>query len=167
MTDEIKEKAEIISEVVEDAIVTAAETPTEVDAQIAVAKAEAAADRVVEAAQILEMAANIEIANITQDAAQEIAQHENKIENVEYDLKWQQEQIQELRQQMTQVLQGLAELKPSTPQPLTENLDMPQTVTVETNPSENAADPQQVENPIQEIIEQIQPQKAQRKIRAI
>lgn len=165
MSEEATEIKEITVETVK------VETPTEVEAQIAVAKAEATVQRAEEAVAVIEQTANIQIAQIAIDAEQQIAEHVEKVEELEYDQKWQQETIKSLQNSMDLMMEKMEawESKLSTQPQSAETL--PQTVEiVENQPSADAADQQaQLENPIAEIMEAAEtaPQKLKRKIRAL
>lgn len=167
MSEEVTEVKEITVETVKEET----ESPTEVEAQIAVAKAEASVQRAEEAVAIIEQTANIQIAQVAIEAEQQIAEHEEKVEELEYDQKWQLEMIKSLQTSMELMTEKMTALesKLSAPTQLTDSL--PQTVEiVETVQSGGEGDPQaQQENPIAEIVEAVEtaPQKVKRKIRAI
>lgn len=167
MTDEIKEVKEITVETVKEET----ETPTEVEAQIAVAKAEATVQRAEDAVAIIEQTANIQIAQVAIEAEQQIAEHEEKVEELEYDQKWQLEMIKSLQTSMELMTEKMTALesKLSAPTQLTDSL--PQTVEIVEQPlNVDVDDPQaQPENPIAEIVEAVEtaPQKVKRKIRAL
>lgn len=171
MSDEIKEKAEEIAEEIEEVIEQAIETPTEVEAQIAVAKAEAAVDRVVEAANILEIAAQIEVANITQQAEQQIAEHIETVEILEGSLEWAHERIKYLQDSMDKLWMKVEQLESNqSTQVLSTQMDpgMPETVAIQESAVE--VDPQDPpENLVAEALEAVAevPQKVVRKIRAL
>jgi hypothetical protein len=167
MSEEVTEVKEITVETVKEET----ESPTEVEAQIAVAKAEASVQRAEEAVAIIEQTANIQIAQVAIEAEQQIAEHEEKVEELEYDQKWQLEMIKSLQTSMEIMTEKMTalELKLSAPTQLTDSL--PQTVDiVETLQNGGEGDPQeQHENPIAEIVEAVEtaPQKVKRKIRAL
>lgn len=167
MSEEVTEVKEITVETVKEET----ESPTEVEAQIAVAKAEASVQRAEEAVAIIEQTANIQIAQVAIEAEQQIAEHEEKVEVLEYDQKWQLEMIKSLQNSMELMTEKMTALesKLSAPTQLTDSL--PQTVEiVETVQSGGEGDPQaQHENPIAEIVEAVEtaPQKVKRKIRAL
>lgn len=169
MSDNIKEKAEEIAEEVEETILEAAENPSEIEAQIVAAKAEAAVQRAEDAANTLEMAAAIQVANITQQAEQQIVEHEEKVEELEYDQKWQLEMIKSLQTSM-QNLESQVQILASNLQTPTPSMDnqLPQTVEIVEQLNADGAD-QAGQNPVAEIIEtadQVQ-EKIKRKIRAL
>lgn len=157
--DEVVEVKEIVTET----IVSEPEHPTEIEAQIAVAKAEAGAERAVEAAQMLEQAAAIQVAQIAIEAENQIEQHEEKVNELEYDQKWQQEQINYLTQTMEKVVEKMEALESKllTPQPSEE---IPPTVEV-ISQNENADGlPEQLDQQPPEI--QVPPS-PRRKIKAL
>ena len=167
MSEEVTEVKEITVETVKEET----ESPTEVEAQIAVAKAEASVQRAEEAVAIIEQTANIQIAQVAIEAEQQIAEHEEKVEVLEYDQKWQLEMIKSLQNSMEQMTEKMTALesKLSAPTQLTDSL--PQTVEIVEQPlNVDVDDPQaQPENPIAEIVEAVEtaPQKVKRKIRAL
>lgn len=167
MSEEVTEVKEITVETVK----AETESPTEVEAQIAVAKAEATVQRAEDAVAIIEQTAQIQVAQVAIEAEQQIAEHEEKVEELEYDQKWQLEMIKSLQTSMETMTEKMIALEStlSTPQPLTDNL--PQTVEIVEQPLNVDVDaPQdQPENPIAEIVETVEqvPQKLKRKIRAI
>lgn len=154
---------EIIKETVIETEVIVPETPTEVAAEIAVAKAEAGAERAIEAAQMVEQAAAIQVAQIAIEAEQKIEDHQEKVQELEYDQKWQQEQINSLLNGM-EMLAGKVEQLESKLLTPTPSQETPPTVEVIT-PEENAADQQEQPEP-EVIIDQV-PQKSRRQIRAL
>lgn len=168
MTDEIKE----VKEITEVTVKEETETPTEVEAQIAVAKAEATVQRAEDAVAVIEATAQMQVAQVAIEAEQQIAEHEEKVIELEYDVKWQNETIrylQDLTEKLVTKVEAL-ELKLSTPTALTDSQAIPQTVEVVEIQSGGEGDPQaQHENPIAEIVEAVEtaPQKVKRKIRAI
>lgn len=167
MSEEVTEVKEITVETVKEET----ESPTEVEAQIAVAKAEASVQRAEEAVAIIEQTANIQIAQVAIEAEQQIAEHEEKVEVLEYDQKWQLEMIKSLQTSMELMTEKMTALesKLSAPTQLTDSL--PQTVEIVEQPlNVDVDDPQaQPENPIAEIVEAVEtaPQKVKRKIRAL
>lgn len=167
MSEEVTEVKEITVETVTEET----ETPTEVEAQIAVAKAEATVQRAEDAVAVIEQTAQLQVAQIAIEAEQQIAEHEEKVEVLEYDQKWQLEMIKSLQNSMETMAEKMTALesKLSTPQPLTDSL--PQTVEIVEQPLNVDVDGQQdqPENPLAEIVEAIEqaPQKAKRKIRAL
>lgn len=167
MSEEVTEVKEITVETIKEET----ESPTEVEAQIAVAKAEATVQRAEEAVAIIEQTANIQIAQVAIEAEQQIAEHEEKVEELEYDQKWQLEMIKSLQTSMELMTEKMTALesKLSAPTQLTDSL--PQTVEIVEQPlNVGEGDPQaQHENPIAEIVEAVEqaPQKAKRKIRAL
>lgn len=167
MSEEVTEVKEITVETVKEET----ETPTEIEAQIAVAKAEATVQRAEEAVAIIEQTAQLQVAQVAIEAEQQIAEHEEKVEVLEYDQKWQLEMIKSLQNSMETLTEKMTELesKLSAQPPLTDSL--PQTVEIVEQPlNVDVGDPQdQHENPIAEIVEAVEtaPQKAKRKIRAI
>lgn len=167
MSEEVTEVKEITVETVKEET----ESPTEVEAQIAVAKAEASVQRAEEAVAIIEQTANIQIAQVAIEAEQQIAEHEEKVEVLEYDQKWQLEMIKSLQTSMELMTEKMTALesKLSAPTQLTDSL--PQTVEIVEQPlNVDVGDPQaQPENPIAEIVEAVEtaPQKVKRKIRAL
>ena len=168
---DIKEEAEEIAKEVETAIIDAAETPTEIEAQISVAKAEAAVQRAEDAAATIEMAAAIQVANIAQQAEQQIAEHEETVENLEGSLEWAHEKINYLETSMSQLWEKINRLESNmqTHPQLMDN-QVPQTVEILEQPNVGADDQQeQPENPLAEIIEIAEQteQKVKRKIRAL
>ncbi len=167
MSEEITEVKEITVETVKEETAS----PTEVEAQIAVAKAEASVQRAEEAVAIIEQTANIQIAQVAIEAEQQIAEHEEKVEVLEYDQKWQLEMIKSLQNSMEQMTEKMTALesKLSAPTQLMDSL--PQTVEIVEQPLNVDVDAPQAphENPIAEIVEAVEtvPQKVKRKIRAI
>lgn len=167
----MSEEATEVKEITVETVKVEAETPTEVEAQIAVAKAEATVQRAEDAVAVIEQTANIQIAQIAIDAEQQIAEHVEKVEELEYDQKWQQETIKSLLNSMDLMMAKMGELesKLSTQPQSAETL--PQTVEIVENPqSADAGDLQEpLENPIAEIMEAAEtvPQKLKRKIRAL
>lgn len=167
MSEEVTEVKEITVETVKEET----ESPTEVEAQIAAAKAEASVQRAEEAVAIIEQTANIQIAQVAIEAEQQIAEHEEKVEELEYDQKWQLEMIKSLQTSMEIMTEKMTALesKLSAPTQLTDSL--PQTVEIVEQPlNVDVGDPQaQPENPIAEIVEAVEtaPQKVKRKIRAL
>ena len=167
MSEEVTEVKEITVETVKEET----ESPTEVEAQIAVAKAEATVQRAEDAVAIIEQTANIQIAQVAIEAEQQIAEHEEKVEELEYDQKWQLEMIKSLQTSMELMTEKMTALesKLSAPTQLTDSL--PQTVEIVEQPlNVDVDDPQaQPENPIAEIVEAVEtaPQKVKRKIRAL
>ena len=160
-----------VKEITVETVTAETETPTEVEAQIAVAKAEATVQRAEDAVAIIEQTANIQIAQVAIEAEQQIAEHEEKVEVLEYDQKWQLEMIQSLQTSMELMTEKMTALesKLSAPTQLTDSL--PQTVEIVEQPlNVDVDDPQaQPENPIAEIVEAVEtvPQKVKRKIRAL
>lgn len=167
--EEIKKDAEEIAEEVETAIIEAAETTTEVEAQIIAIKAEEAVQRAENAAATLEMAATIQVANIAQQAEQQVAEHVETVEKIEGSLEWAHEKINYLENSMSQLWSKLDQWEShlQTPQLLTDN-QVPQTVEIVEQPNENEDD-QAGQNPAAEIIEAVEqvPEKIKRKIRAL
>ena len=167
MSEEVTEVKEITVETVKEET----ESPTEVESQIAVAKAEASVQRAEEAVAIIEQTANIQIAQVAIEAEQQIAEHEEKVEVLEYDQKWQLEMIKSLQTSMELMTEKMTALesKLSAPTQLTDSL--PQTVEIVEQPlNVDVDDPQaQPENPITEIVKAVEtaPQKVKRKIRAL
>lgn len=167
MSEEVTEVKEITVETVKEET----ETPTEVEAQIAVAKAEATVQRAEDAVAIIEQTAQLQVAQVAIEAEQQIAEHEEKVEVLEYDQKWQLEMIKSLQNSMEQMTEKMTALesKLSAPTQLTDSL--PQTVEIVEQPlNVDVDDPQaQHENPIAEIVEAVEtaPQKVKRKIRAL
>lgn len=167
MSEEVTEVKEITVETVKEET----ETPTEIEAQIAVAKAEATVQRAEEAVAIIEQTAQLQVAQVAIEAEQQIAEHEEKVEELEYDQKWQLEMIKSLQDSMGQMAEKMTilESKLLAPPQLTDSL--PQTVEIVEQPlNVDEADPQaQPENPIAEIVEAVEtaPQKVKRKIRAL
>lgn len=167
----MSEEATEVKEITVETVKVETETPTEVEAQIAVAKAEATVQRAEDAVAVIEQTANIQIAQIAIDAEQQIAEHVEKVEELEYDQKWQQEAIKSLQNSMALMMEKMEawESKLSTQPQSVETL--PQTVEiVENPPSADAGDLQEpLENPIAEIMEAAEtvPQKLKRKIRAL
>lgn len=167
MSEEVTEVKEITVETVKEET----ESPTEVEAQIAVAKAEATVQRAEEAVAIIEQTAQLQVAQVAIEAEQQIAEHEEKVEELEYDQKWQLEMIKSLQTSMELMTEKMTALesKLSTPTQLTDSL--PQTVEIVEQPLNVDVDDQQAqpENPIAEIVEAVEtaPQKIKRKIRAL
>lgn len=167
MSEEITEVKEITVETVKEETAS----PTEVEAQIAVAKAEATVQRAEDAVAIIEQTAQLQVAQVAIKAEQQIAEHEEKVEVLEYDQKWQLEMIKSLQNSMEQMTEKMTALesKLSAPTQLTDSL--PQTVEIVEQPlNVDVDDPQaQHENPIAEIVEAVEtvPQKVKRKIRAL
>ena len=167
MSEEVTEVKEITVETIKEET----ESPTEVEAQIAVAKAEATVQRAEDAVAIIEQTAQLQVAQVAIEAEQQIAEHEEKVEVLEYDQKWQLEMIKSLQNSMEQMTEKMTALesKLSAPTQLTDSL--PQTVEIVEQPlNVDVDDPQaQPENPIAEIVEAVEtaPQKVKRKIRAL
>lgn len=163
MTDETETPGEVIGELIDDSI----EKVEAVEAQIAVAKAEALVERAADTVAVIEQTAQIQVAQIAMEAEAQIAEHEEKVVELEYDLKWYHEQIKSLQTSIDQILTKLDQLESSqlTPQPLTDSL--PPTVEIVEQPLNAGVEGQQdqPENPIVEALEL--PQKVARKIRAL
>lgn len=168
--EEIKKDAEEIAEEVETAIIEAAETTTEVEAQIIAIKAEEAVQRAENAAATLEMAATIQVANIAQQAEQQVAEHVETVEKIEGSLEWAHEKINYLENSMSQLWSKLDQWEShlQTPQLLTDN-QVPQTVEIVEQPNAGEGDQVEQKNLATEIIEVAEQaeQKVKRKIRAL
>lgn len=164
MSEAVTEVKEITVETVKEET----ESPTEVEAQIAVAKAEASVQRAEDAVAIIEQTANIQIAQVAIEAEQQIAEHEQKVEELEYDQKWQLEMIKSLQTSMEIMSEKMTALESKLLTPTQSVGNLPQTVAIVERPLNADADDQQVqlENPIAEVVETI-PQKVKRKIRAL
>lgn len=167
MTVETETPGEVIGELIDDSI----EKVETVEAQIAVAKAEALVERAADTVAVIEQTAQIQVAQIAMEAEAQIAEHEEKVENLEYDLKWQHETIKSLQNSMDQILTKLEHLESNQSTPTLSNQTdqgMPETVVIQESVG---VDDQQAppENLVAEAFEAVAevPQKVVRKIRAL
>lgn len=160
MTDElIDETIEEIIPVVESVVENKIASMTEEEARHAAYQAQIAAENARQVAEQLQTQAIIQAANIEQEAAKKIAEHENNTLNLQDEVQWLKSQIQEMQQQIVNLMES--HLLTRTTSQESQTLEVP-TVTPQQNVDGVDLAAQEVEQEtetIAEIVNEILPKR--------
>lgn len=165
MNVKVDEKAEVVAEIVENAIVEIAEPIEKIDevkTDIIVERAEESVRRAEEAVNIIETAAAIKVAEIAVEAEIKVAEHAEKVEIIKGSLEWANERIEYLENSMSQLWEKMDSMESKQLTPV-QSEQLPPTVELEVNQSEGGDD---LQNPIAELEQEVIPQQ-KRKYRAL